>query len=43
MSYYNSILNIMDKKESISTQISNEETCSEIMEILEKKKQKMKK
>lgn len=43
MDYYTSIIDIMDKKETISTRISNEETCSSIMEILENKKEKMKK
>ena len=33
----------MEKKEGISERISNEETCSEIMGILENKKIKMKK
>lgn len=43
MDYYTSIIDIMDKKETISSRISNKETCSSIMEILENKKEKMKK
>lgn len=43
MDYYTSIIDIMDRKETISTRISNEETRSSIMEILDNKKEKMKK
>ena len=33
----------MDQKDSIHKRLSNEETCSELMDILDKKKQKIKK
>lgn len=42
MAYYSSILEIMDKKQTINERLSSEQTCSSIMEILSNKKNKMK-